>query len=478
MFLFFLEEGAEVMQDLCLLAASLVAHGSVPGWTLGVLPPRLPGLSDGNASGGWFCQDSRQQNSQQKVVGKASLVSSLDAVRSIDRPEFSSASMPATQLSHTQLPHTQLPHTQHQPSGFMPVSLEASQAAAVRPVVQQNKTQLIQVQQKKAPSTPVQSPQTQQNKAQQDKTHPNTTQQNTTQQNKAQSNKAQSNKAQAASKLQQNTAQPQATPDHSSQFNPVLTQGIAVSMHTLPTGPATGGQLYQQRTAALRVGRSYTRIAPDSFLEDWLHASTQPNYQQWVSLLRQEATVMARGQGKSHLSVLLGDSLSMWFPSELLPRDRFWLNQGISGDTTAGVLRRLHALDGTRPDVVHVMVGINDLRRGATDLEVVSNLQQIMRQLKQEHPDTRVIVHSILPTRLASLPSDRIRRLNYSIAMTTKREGVFFLNLQPAFTDEDGLLRRDFTTDGLHLNARGYETWQSVIASIQEQPTDALIAAQ
>lgn len=441
------------MQDLCLLAASLVAHGSVPGWTLGVLPPRLPGLSDGNASGGWFCQDSQQQNSQQKVVGKASLVSSLDTVRSIDRPEFSSTSIPATQL----------PQTQHQPSSFMPVSLEASQAVAVRPLVQNNKAQLVQVQQRKAPSTPVQSPKTQPNK-----TQPNKTQQNTTQ----------PNKAREASKPQRNTVQPEAASDHASQFNPILSQGIAVSMRIPPTGPATGGQLYQQRTAALRAGRSYTRIAPDSFLENWLQASEQPTYRQWIDLLHQEAAVMAKAQGRSHLSVLLGDSLSMWFPSELLPRDRFWLNQGISGDTTTGVLRRLHALDGTRPDVVHVMVGINDLRRGATDLEIVGNLQQIMRQLKQEHPDTRIIVHSILPTRLTSLPSDRIRRLNYSIAMTTKQEGVFFLNLQPAFTDGDGLLRRDLTTDGIHLNTRGYETWQSVIASIQEQPTDALVAAQ
>lgn len=233
-----------------------------------------------------------------------------------------------------------------------------------------------------------------------------------------------------------------------------------------PLRPATGGQLYRQRQIALRVGKTYTRLAADSFQEQWLNTSDRPDYSQWIQLLQQEAKAMARGQGSSRLSVLMGDSLSLWFPSELLPQNQFWLNQGISGDTTTGVLRRLTAIDAVDPDTIHVLAGINDLRRGATDTEVVANIQQIIRQLKQTHPQTRIIIHSILPTRLASLPIDRIRRLNYSIASLTKQENVFFLNLQPAFADASGLLRRDLTTDGIHLSAKGYEVWQSVIASI------------
>ncbi|HAX89511.1 MAG TPA: lysophospholipase, partial [Cyanobacteria bacterium UBA11370] len=56
----------------------------------------------------------------------------------------------------------------------------------------------------------------------------------------------------------------------------------------------------------------------------------QLNYQQWVALLEQEAQVIAE-QKPEHLAVLLGDSISLWFPNELLPPDQKWLNQGISG---------------------------------------------------------------------------------------------------------------------------------------------------
>lgn len=233
-----------------------------------------------------------------------------------------------------------------------------------------------------------------------------------------------------------------------------------------PTRPLTGGQLYQQRWAALQAGKTYTRLPVASFQDQWINATEQPTYRQWVSLLQQEARAMAQGQGNSRLSVIIGDSLSMWFPSEMLTTDRFWLNQGISGDTTTGVLQRLSTIKDTNPDTIHVMVGINDLRRGATDTEVVSNLRQIMRQLRYDHPNAQVIVHSILPTRLAALPTDRIRRLNYMIANAADQESVEFLNLHYAFNDEFGILRRDLTTDGIHLSLRGYESWKAVMASI------------
>lgn len=233
-----------------------------------------------------------------------------------------------------------------------------------------------------------------------------------------------------------------------------------------PARPLTGGQLYQQRLAALQAGKTYTRLPVNSFQDVWMNATEQPTYEQWVDLVHQEAKALSAGQGASQLSVLVGDSLSLWFPPEMLSGDRFWLNQGISGDTTTGILQRLSALDGTRPDTIHVMAGINDLRRGATDAEVINNLRLIMRELQQKHPQARIIVHSILPTRLAALPTDRIRRINLAIAAATEEEGVFYLNLQPSFMDEIGILNRDLTTDGLHLSVQGYERWGAIISSI------------
>jgi lysophospholipase L1-like esterase len=235
---------------------------------------------------------------------------------------------------------------------------------------------------------------------------------------------------------------------------------------SVPQRPTSGGQLYEQRLTSLRMGLIYTRLASDSFRNEWQNIATQPTHAQWDKLLQQEAKMMAAGQGNNRLTVILGDSHALWFPIDRLARDRFWLNQGLSGDTSAGVLKRISTFVDCRPDTIHVMVGINDLRKGKSDKEILSNLQQIMQKLRQQHPNAQIFVHSILPTRLAAIPSNRVRWLNYNIASLTKQESVNYLNLQPAFTDADGTLRRNLTTDGVHLNARGYQVWQAASAPI------------
>lgn len=227
--------------------------------------------------------------------------------------------------------------------------------------------------------------------------------------------------------------------------------------------PKSNSQLYSQRLAALKVGKTYTRLESDRFASIWTKATTQPSYEQWKSLLTQEAKAIAQGQGNNRLSVLVGDSISMWFPSEFLPNDRLWLNQGISGDTSGGILKRLPAFSQTRPDTIYVLAGINDLRRGATNSEVLENLRSITRRLHSAHPNSRIVLQSLLPTRLPTIPNYRIRSLNQQLSQIAQQEGVAYLDLHSLFSDSEGLLRRDFTTDGLHLSRQGYQVWQQAI---------------
>lgn len=230
--------------------------------------------------------------------------------------------------------------------------------------------------------------------------------------------------------------------------------------------PVSGDQFFAFRTAALRAGELYTRASPQRYQQQWQQGTTRATYEQWKALLAQEATVMAQAQGQNRLTVLVGDSLSLWLPIEQLPRNRFWLNQSISGETTAQILRRLNYFRATRPDQIQVMAGINDLKNGASDREVVSNTQQILAQLRQHHPQAELVVYSILPTRLGNLPSDRIRRVNTYIAYVAQQQGATFVDLQTTFADPQGLLRRDLTTDGLHLSRQGYDVWQAALVGI------------
>lgn len=196
-------------------------------------------------------------------------------------------------------------------------------------------------------------------------------------------------------------------------------------------------------------------------------------YQQWVTQLGREAEAAAANR-PSRLSVLAGDSLSMWFPTKLLPVDRFWLNQGISGETSVGLLKRLQLFDRTVPDTVFVMIGINDLLRGASDEGILDNQRQIIRDLRWAHPKAEVVVQSILPhsgeqatwenrDRLLAIPNSRIRAINRRLKDIASSENVLYLDLYPLFADTDGNLPTELSTDGLHLNDQGYLVWRSAL---------------
>jgi lysophospholipase L1-like esterase len=197
------------------------------------------------------------------------------------------------------------------------------------------------------------------------------------------------------------------------------------------------------------------------------------SYEEWVEVLGQEAKAVA-ATSPERLTILAGDSISLWFPPELLPPGTTWLNQGISGEVSEGLYQRLKLWDDLKPDAVFVMIGINDLLRGTDDGTLLDNYWQILRDIREHHPEATVVVQSILPhggeeatwegrDRLLEVSNDRIRELNRELQNLAETEGVKYLDLFSLFADESGNLRSELSTDGLHLNERGYWVWRSAL---------------
>ena len=254
----------------------------------------------------------------------------------------------------------------------------------------------------------------------------------------------------------------------------------ALSEYQLPdnsqaTASTATNSLQEKRPTGKRQPVDRITIRPGLAGEDVLLLARQDHwtYQEWVEQLRREAIAAANNR-PPRLTVLAGDSLTLWFPIQLLPEERTWLNQGISGETSSGLLKRLYVFEGTRPETIFVMVGINDLVRGYDDETILENQRQIIRELLRSHPRSQIVVQSILPhsgeratwensDRLLEIPNSRIRQLNRRLKAIADFEGAFFLDLHPLFTTPTGFLQPEFTTDGIHLNDRGYLVWRTAI---------------
>ncbi|BAZ11315.1 lipolytic enzyme, G-D-S-L [Calothrix sp. NIES-4071] len=204
----------------------------------------------------------------------------------------------------------------------------------------------------------------------------------------------------------------------------------------------------------------------------------QLSYSQWLDILKREAEVAA-SKRPQRLTILVGDSLSLWFPTELLPEERSWLNQGISGETSTGLLKRLNLFDRTQPETIFVMIGINDLIRSVDDAKILDNYRRIIATLRASHPKSQIVIQSILPhgaseatwegkQKLLAIPNSRIRELNQQLQNIATKEGINYLDLHPLFANSQGNLRPDFSTDGLHLSQQGYLVWRSALQLYSE----------
>jgi lysophospholipase L1-like esterase len=164
----------------------------------------------------------------------------------------------------------------------------------------------------------------------------------------------------------------------------------------------------------------------------------------------------------SPATVFLGDSITQnceW--SELLGVPV--INRGIDGDTTADILDRLDAVLALRPQVIFLMVGINDIGRGVDPKVTVQNYSQIISRIHASNPNTIVYLQSVLPTRFHGNEMNRqVRALNQEISNLADNKTFIFVDLYHSFLQGDEM-SPDLSNDGVHLNGAGYEVWKTNI---------------
>lgn len=172
----------------------------------------------------------------------------------------------------------------------------------------------------------------------------------------------------------------------------------------------------------------------------------------------------ATGQGPL---VLVGDSLTRngdW--PALLPGEDI-INLGVAGDTSDDVIARLDQITETRPEVVALLVGTNDLAWRRSVEHIVRNVETILVTLRKELPEGRILAQSVLPRGRDF--ADQIRDVNRHLWQFAPTVHAGWLDLWPAMADEDGELRAGFTEDGLHLTADGYRAWAGELAPALER---------
>lgn len=157
------------------------------------------------------------------------------------------------------------------------------------------------------------------------------------------------------------------------------------------------------------------------------------------------------------LIVLLGDSLTEFFPLYELKKRYNIINRGIRMDAVADVDSRLKAsVLELKPQTIFIMLGTNDVcAYWLEPEEVVARYRKLLERIKSELPKTKIVVQSVLLTRDVNYNS-YIRPINAGLVNLCREMGVAFLDHNPVLTEGDRLGAK-YTTDGIHLSRAGYD---------------------
>lgn len=189
--------------------------------------------------------------------------------------------------------------------------------------------------------------------------------------------------------------------------------------------------------------------------------------QDWPNLARyriENAKLAPPAAGENRV-VFLGDSITdawghkdaTFFPG------KHCINRGINGQTTPQMLLRFRSdVISLKPKVVVILAGTNDIagKTGPESLEDIEGNLASMVQLANAN-NIRVVLSSLLPVSdyfrplTVSRPPFQIIQLNEWIKDYC-RKACIYLDYFTPMLDENGMLKRELTSDGLHPNPAGY----------------------
>ena len=151
------------------------------------------------------------------------------------------------------------------------------------------------------------------------------------------------------------------------------------------------------------------------------------------------------------------------------------INRGIAGDNSFGLLKRIEGIINLQPSKLFISIGINDIAKNIPIHLTAQNICSSVKLMKKGSPETKIFVHSILPTNSINRQNrneivahynknDKVLEINAALKKISTEIDFTFIDLSSLFQDDDKNLKIEFANqDGLHLNGMGYEIWASYL---------------
>lgn len=193
--------------------------------------------------------------------------------------------------------------------------------------------------------------------------------------------------------------------------------------------------------------------------------------QKYSTFYYQRATLFEQLPVTSKDIIFLGNSITNGGEWCELFQNKHVKNRGISGDICMGVYDRLEPVLKGKPAKIFLLIGINDVNRGASADTIVGQIKRITQKIKNDSPKTKLYLQSVLPVtdhyKMFGGHTKHwkmIGEINEKLQLLAQKEEVVYIDLYSHFVDPStGKMSIDYTNDGLHLLGKGYMKWCEIL---------------
>ena len=172
-----------------------------------------------------------------------------------------------------------------------------------------------------------------------------------------------------------------------------------------------------------------------------------------------------------------GSSLMEQFPvNELLMTngmDQVVYNRGIGGFTTTDMLQHMEEMVfGTEPSRIFINIGTNDIGSPEYQLEtLLERYEEIIVRIQERLPEAEINMMAYYPvnetdkipegewgkTAFVTRTNENLNIANAAVENLAAKKGCRFINVNEGLADERGKLKKEYTIEGIHMYANGYQ---------------------
>ena len=204
------------------------------------------------------------------------------------------------------------------------------------------------------------------------------------------------------------------------------------------------------------------------FFKEFMHREQQDKLERY--------RILNRNVQKGEI-LFTGSSLMEQFPvNELLMTNgmnQVISNRGIGGFTTTDMLEHMEEMVfGTEPSRIFINIGTNDIGSPDYRLEaLLERYEEIITRIRERLPEAEITMMAYYPvnetdklpegewgkTAFVTRTNENIAIANEAIEKLAAKKGCRFVNVNEGLTDERGKLKKEFTIEGIHMYANGYQ---------------------